>query len=615
MPISHVSTHLRLDGVSHAYGARRVLTDISVAVPAGARVGLIGENGSGKSTLLRIAAGTLAPSAGSVSATTQGGGQPRIGLLHQEPPFADSDTIAAALAAATQPVRDAAARLDAAGAALAAPGDPAEVRGREAAYADALDEAERLGAWELETRVEQTLTGLGIAALPRDRRSWELSGGQRARLSLAWTILNSPDVLLLDEPTNHLDDQATAYVVHTLGRWRGPVLFASHDRAFLEEVATSLVDLDPAPQQHALTERLVQDGTGSGIGVTRFTGSYSQYLAARASARLRWEQQYAAEQAELRRLRAAVGTNQIVGHEEWKPRSETRMAQKFYADRNARVVARRVNDARSRLESLTASQIAAPPPELAFAGIGDPSAERPAPSGANDAACVGRASRVTGGPTAGGGAQCADPVPVLAATDLAVAGRLAPTALTLHRGERLLVTGPNGAGKSTLLAILAGLREPETGSLQIASDTRIGMLRQESTFADPNGLGDSRSVADVYEDGVGADLAEAAPLSTFGLLHPRDESVPLRTLSVGQRRRLALAILIAAPPDLLLLDEPTNHLSLALADALERAVTKFSGTVVVASHDRWLRERWGAAELTLEPAVDAKTPVSRMNLA
>lgn len=487
MPISHVSTHLRIDGVSHAYGARRVLTDISVAVPAGARVGLIGENGSGKSTLLRIAAGTLAPSAGSVSATTQGGGQPRIGLLHQEPPFADSDTIAAALATATQPVRDAAARLDAAGAALAAPGDPAEVRGREAAYADALDEAERLGAWELETRVEQTLTGLGIAAIPRDRRSSELSGGQRARLSLAWTILNSPDVLLLDEPTNHLDDQATAYVVHTLGRWPGPVLFASHDRAFLEEVATSLVDLDPAPQQHALTERLVQDGTGSGIGVTRFTGSYTQYLAARASARLRWEQQYAAEQAELRRLRAAVGTNQIVGHEEWKPRSETRAAQKFYADRNARVVARRVNDARSRLESLTASQIAAPPPELAFAGIGDPSAERPAPSGASDAASVGGASRVTGGPTAGGGAQCADPVPVLAATDLAVAGRLAPTALTLHSGERLLVTGPNGAGKSTLLAILAGLREPETGSLQIAPDTRIGMLRQESTFATRTG--------------------------------------------------------------------------------------------------------------------------------
>ncbi|MFF8817679.1 ABC-F family ATP-binding cassette domain-containing protein [Leucobacter sp. NPDC015123] len=600
--VAPASTHLRLDDVSHTYGGRRVLTDITFAVPSGARVGLIGENGSGKSTLLRIAAGTLVPSKGTVSATAPGGGSPRIGLLHQEPPFAGADTILTALAAATRPVLEAAARLDAAGAALAAPGDTAELRARETAYAEALDDAERLGAWELETRVERTLAGLGIESIPRDRRTSELSGGQRARLSLAWTILNSPDVLLLDEPTNHLDDQATAYVIHTLTRWHGPVLFASHDRAFLDDAATSLVDLDPTPRPHTRAAQLVQDGAGSGIGVARFTGSYSQYVEERRRIRSRWEEQYAAEQAELRRLRASAGAGQIVGHGEWKPRTETRAAQKFYADRNARVVARRVNDAKARLDALAAKQIAAPPLELAFAGIEAPTSPRLEPADSLGSDTHSSSAAVDDGP-------------VIAATSIAVAGRLAPTTFILRRGGKLLVTGPNGAGKSTLLSLLARPGEPGTGSLRVAPGTRIGLLEQDATFADPRGLGDSRLVTDVYADGVGARLAAERPLSTFGLLNARDEGVPLSALSVGQRRRLALAILIASPPDLLLLDEPTNHLSPALADALELAVTNFTGTVVIASHDRWLRTRWDDQQLSLTPEARTKTPGADMNIA
>jgi len=79
------------------------------------------------------------------------------------------------------------------------------------------------------------------------------------------------------------------------------------------------------------------------------------------------------------------------------------------------------------------------------------------------------------------------------------------------------------------------------------------------------------------------------------LLHPRDHDRPVGLLSVGQRRRLALAVAVAGAPDLLLLDEPTNHVSLALAAELEEALGSTPGTVVVASHDRWLRRRWAGA--------------------
>ena len=86
-----------------------------------------------------------------------------------------------------------------------------------------------------------------------------------------------------------------------------------------------------------------------------------------------------------------------------------------------------------------------------------------------------------------------------------------------------------------------------------------------------------------------------------GLLHPRDHRTPVGSLSVGQRRRLGLAVAIAAAPDLLLLDEPTNHVSLALAGELEEALATAPGGVVLASHDRWLRRRWVGPELALTP--------------
>ena len=96
-------------------------------------------------------------------------------------------------------------------------------------------------------------------------------------------------------------------------------------------------------------------------------------------------------------------------------------------------------------------------------------------------------------------------------------------------------------------------------------------------------------------------LATQVPLRDLGLVHPRDLNQPVGALSVGQRRRLDLAIAIATGPDLLLLDEPTNHISLTLTGELEEAIGVTPGTIVVASHDRWLRRRWSGPEHGLVP--------------
>lgn len=116
---------------------------------------------------------------------------------------------------------------------------------------------------------------------------------------------------------------------------------------------------------------------------------------------------------------------------------------------------------------------------------------------------------------------------------------------------------------------------------------------------DPEGRGPDRTAHQAYEDLAGRSRAEQVPLSRFGLLAGRDENRPVRVLSVGQQRRLALAVLLADPPDVLLLDEPTNHLALTLVTQLEAAIPDYPGAVVVASHDRWLRRTWRGERLEL----------------
>jgi macrolide transport system ATP-binding/permease protein len=113
----------------------------------------------------------------------------------------------------------------------------------------------------------------------------------------------------------------------------------------------------------------------------------------------------------------------------------------------------------------------------------------------------------------------------------------------------------------------------------------------------------------IYELTVGEKRAAALPLSSFGLLIARDIDRAVGELSIGQKRRLALALIIAKPPHVFLLDEPSNHLSLTLASELEEALGTYPGAVVVASHDRWLRQRWEGSRMELSHGRIVEQPV------
>lgn len=531
--------------LSISFAGRVVLDRLDVVAGGGERLGLVGQNGAGKTTLLRLLAGRIHPDSGAVRR------HGNVGYLAPEPDLPHAGTIADAVDDALAELRALEHRLGRLGEAIARGADVVDD------YDEVLAEFEARDGWSADARAAKALAGLGLGDVPLDRSVATLSGGQRARLALSLALVRAPQILLLDEPTNHLDDEAMAFLEGSLREHRGVVVAASHDRAFLNAVCTSILDLDPEL-------RIEPDGTPISAP-SRYTGRYTDYLKGKAAARVRWEQAYAAWTDEVNELRDAVNrTARTVGHRNRAPRDNDKFAPHYFGQRVDAAVARRVRDAEARLARLKDRQVPKPPRPLRFSGA------------------LGTDGR--------------DGL-LIAVRDLYVPGRVRCDALDITAGARLLVTGPNGAGKSSLLAALAGSLAPERGRVMAARGLRIGWLLQVTTFADP-----SASALQTFAAGrPGHPDEHQASLVELGLLAGPDLQKPVGNLSVGQQRRLALARLLTTDPHVLLLDEPTNHLSLSLVEELEEAVLSSPLAVVLVSHDRWLRRRWTGQHLTMEP--------------
>jgi macrolide transport system ATP-binding/permease protein len=304
-------------------------------------------------------------------------------------------------------------------------------------------------------------------------------------VALAGLLLSRPDALLLDEPTNHLDDAAVEYLATQLRGWRGPVLFASHDRAFLDEVATELVDLDPDRARTA----------------TRYGGTFSDYLDEKRRERERWEQQHRAEQQELARLTQVASTTARDVAAGRGPIDNDKFIHAFKGSRVQSAVARRVKDAERRRSDLEASAVRKPPPVLRFAGI---------PSGA--------------APLSDG--------PLVQLRDVDIPGRLRLDRLTIAADDRLLVTGPNGAGKSTLLEVLAG----ELPGAERRKGLRVGFLRQDVRFPSLE-----ESPREIYRRAVGGaagrdDTAVRARAAAGGATRPARRVVVGRAAAAARAR-------------------------------------------------------------------------------
>jgi macrolide transport system ATP-binding/permease protein len=510
-------------GVYVARGGREVLSDLTLAVSRGMRLGIVGENGRGKSTLLHVLSGALVPDRGQVQRAGS------LGVAEQEIVVEADRTVGDLIDLELVEVRAALAAVTETSASLA------EGRaGAEDAYAEALAAAMALDAWEADRHVDVALAALG-AVTDRTRLLSQLSVGERYRVRLACLLGAAHDFLLLDEPTNHLAQHGPESLTQELRSTGAGVVLVSHDRRLLSDVATKILDLDPSSDGRP---RLYGDG-------------YAGYLAGRRAEMARWSQQYDRYLAERQRLTDDLSAAQNRLTSGWRPPKGTGKHQRATRAPSAvRAVHRRIGD-------LAAHEVTRPDPPLRF--------------------------------------QLPDLPPLLgtlllSTDEVTVEDRLhTPVSVALRSGDRLLVTGPNGTGKSTLLAVLAGELAPDHGSTAIAATARIGLVAQESRSREPR---TARATYDarlrrLRADGLDGDLV---PIGALGLLANADLTRPVAELSIGQQRRLDLALTLAARPHALLLDEPTNHLSISLVDELTDAFEHTPAAIVVVSHDRQMRD-------------------------
>ena len=255
--------------LSKSYGPEDIFSDISLSVPRGARVGLVGANGVGKTTLLRLLVGEEAPSGGVVNRARN----LNVGYLPQEARLDAPHTVWQECLNALQHLTRMQADLQEMENALEKDGANEDLLARYGALQSRFD---YLGGYTYETDIERTLTGLGFSPDEFQKPIRMLSGGQRTRALLARLLLSDPDVLLLDEPTNHLDIQAIEWLENYLKNWQGAAVLVSHDRYFLDQVATLIWEMTPALEE--------------------YRGNYSAYLLQREERYERQLKEYEAQQ-------------------------------------------------------------------------------------------------------------------------------------------------------------------------------------------------------------------------------------------------------------------------------------------------------------------------------
>ena len=502
---------LSLSDAHLAYGHVALLDGAALSLESGERIGLIGRNGTGKSSLLKVIGGLEKLDDGLLQ-QTQG---LRIRYVPQEPLFDDAGTVFDAVGegvAEARVVRDA-YEARAGGAEL-----DDDFKGIEL---DALQtRVEALDAWNWEQRVETTLAQLHLDGA---RTIAELSGGMKKRVALARALVAVPDVLLLDEPTNHLDLDSIAWLEQLLVGFAGSVVVVTHDRAFLDAVATRIVELDR--------------------GVLRsYPGNFAAYearkadeIAAEALGNARADKLLAQEEVWVRK-----------GVEARRTRSVGRV-QRLQALR-ARRAARRESLGRVRLEADSGA-----PSGKIVAELRDVSFRFPPPDGRP--AHEGR----------------------LVVKDFSA---------TLLRGDKVGLIGPNGAGKTTLLKLILGELQPNAGTVRRGTRLEVAYFDQMRSTLDLDAtLADSVSPGSEWIETAGGRKHVMSYLNDF-LFSPARASSPVRTLSGGERNRVLLARLLALPANVLVLDEPTNDLDIDTLELLEELLQSYAGTVFLVSHDR-----------------------------
>ncbi|MDD2450902.1 MAG: ABC-F family ATP-binding cassette domain-containing protein [Sulfurovum sp.] len=506
--------------IKKQYDVKLLLDDVDFHLNEGERVTIIGQNGCGKSTLMKLITGSEEPTEGKVVIDKS----VQIEMLQQHPKFAPGLTVRQAIESELTELKEAKRNYDEISARLASDFDNPELLKAHEKLGNYIDHH---NAWNLDDKIERVLQEFQLKEY-EDRPAITLSGGEQRRVALAGLILKKPDVLLLDEPTNHLDVYMVEFLEEMLLKEKFTLLFISHDRHFIDTIATRVVEVD--------NQKLVS-----------YNGGYMRYLEQK-EARMKAMQKshdnllrlLKQEEAWLAKgVRAREKRNQGRKKRVFELRDEAKTNPTLI--RKMMIELEREKKHFNREESVSRKKMLFEIDHLCYSVPGKKLIE--------------------------------------------------DFTTRILQKDKIAIVGINGAGKSTLLKLMLGRIEPDSGTIK-QGDFSVGyfdqhreMLNDDKTLIEtfcPDG-GDRVEVQ-------GKNMHVYGYLKSF--LFPKeflDKKVGV--LSGGEKNRVALALLLTKKVDCLILDEPTNDLDIQTINILEEKLINFPGAILFVSHDRYFIDK------------------------
>ncbi len=512
--------YIDLYDIDKNYDIKQIFKSMSFHLEPNERVAIVGANGCGKSTLLKIAAGIEEPDEGKrvVDRSVE------IGLLSQQPTFKPTLTVREAIEEELKELKEAQRRYEKLSQALADDHNNKQLIKEHEEVSAFLDHH---NAWDLTSKIERVLQEFKLKVY-EDRLVSTLSGGEQRRVALASLILKKPDILMLDEPTNHLDVYMVEFLEDILLKEKFTMLFISHDRYFIDKIATRIVEVE----DHKLVS---------------YKGGYEDYLKQK-------EQRLHAMQKEHENL-----LRLLKKEEEWLSRG-VQARQTRNQGRKKRVFELR-EEAKKNPALIRKMKIELEREKKSWRGE----------KVMNKRKMLFEIENLS-----------------YSINDKVI---LKDFTTRILQKDKIAIVGPNGSGKSTLLKILLGRIKADSGVIK-RGDFKIGyfdqhreMLKDEHTLIEtfcPDG-GD-RVVVE------GKNMHVYGYLKSF--LFPREYlDKKISQLSGGEKNRVALALLFTKHYDCLILDEPTNDLDIQTINILEEKLINYQGSVIFVSHDRYFVDK------------------------
>ncbi|MGP2656108.1 ribosomal protection-like ABC-F family protein [Malaciobacter sp. WC5094] len=511
-----------LQNINKQYDIKTILKDANFTLTQGQRIAVIGQNGQGKSTLFKIIMNQVEPDSGEISIDKS----LKIEMLDQQPKFKAGINVRQAIEEQLTQIKEAKNEYEQITLQIATDYENQELLKRQSQLVTFIDFH---NAWDLDNTIERVLKEFQLKQYEFKDVNL-LSGGEQRRVSLAGLLLKKPDVLLLDEPTNHLDVYMVEFLESLLLKNNFTLLFISHDRYFIDNIATAIVE--------------VEGGT-----LKRFNGGYSSYLEQKQQILQNMQKDH----DNLLRLVKREAHWMQRGVTARRKRNERRKSEYFELKKQAKS-----NPAAIRKMSL----------EL----------QREQKSFNSEEKQQNKKKMLY---------ELDDICKKLGDKEL-----IRDFTTRILQKDTIAIVGPNGSGKSTLLKIFMEKMSIDSGRFK-KGDFNIGYFDQQREMLDDNKNlmetfcpnGGDRVVLD-----DGRNLHVYGYLKNF--LFPREYlDKKIGVLSGGEKNRVALALLFTKNVDCLILDEPTNDLDIPTINILEEYLQNFQGALIFVSHDRYFVDK------------------------